>query len=146
RLATSEQRQALRAMYTTCGHPHCEVRFGACRIHHVDWWDHLGPTDLQNLLPLCDTHHHLVHEGGWRLTLKPDRTITLRRPDGTLAYEGDTTDRIPTRPSESEIPEHLRRAARPTDTDHPRMNGSTRRTNGTDDPRAGDPAERSASP
>ena len=34
-------------------------------------------------------HHHHVHEGGWTLTLKPDRTITLHRPDGTLAYEGN---------------------------------------------------------
>ncbi|MET0461348.1 MAG: hypothetical protein ABW195_19020, partial [Ilumatobacteraceae bacterium] len=146
RLATREQRHALRAMYTTCGHPHCEVRFGACRIHHVDWWDHLGPTDLQNLLPLCDTHHHLVHEGGWTLTLKPDRTITLRRPDGTLAYEGNTTDRIPTRPSESEIPEHLRRAARPTDSSGPCGDWTTTRSNRTAEHGNGETPERSASP
>ena len=104
RLATREQRQALQAMYATCGHPHCEVRFAACRIHHVDWWDHHGPTDLANLVPLCARHHHLVHEGGWTLTLKPDRTITLRRPDGSLAHEGTTTDRTPPRTNESEPP------------------------------------------
>ena len=112
RLATREQRHALQAMYTTCGHPHCEVRFAACRIHHVDWWDHHGPTDLANLVPLCARHHHLVHEGSWTLTLKPDRTITLRRPDGSLAHEGTTTDRTPPRPDDSENPDHPRRAAR----------------------------------
>ena len=42
RLATREQRRALRAMYRTCGHPGCEVRFEACRIHHVTWWEHKG--------------------------------------------------------------------------------------------------------
>ena len=42
-------------------------------------------------LPLCERHHHHVHEGGWTLTLKPDRTITLRRPDGTLHHEAPTT-------------------------------------------------------
>jgi len=93
RLATRDQRRALHAMYRTCGHPHCTVRFDACRIHHVQWWDHLGPTDLANMLPLCEQHHHLVHDGHWTLTLKPDRTITVRRPDGTLHHEGPTTNR-----------------------------------------------------
>jgi hypothetical protein len=40
---------------------------------------------------MCERHHHHVHEGGWTLTLKPDRTITLRRPDGTLHHEAPTT-------------------------------------------------------
>ena len=91
RLATPEQRRALRAMYRACGFPDCQVRFEDCRIHHVTWWEHLGATNLDNLLPLCERHHHHVHEGGWTLTLKPDRTITLRRPDGTLHHEGPTT-------------------------------------------------------
>ena len=96
RLATRAQRRALRAMYRTCGHPGCTVRFADCDIHHVIDWDHHGPTDLANLLPLCSRHHHVVHEGGWRLTLHPDRTITLTRPDGTLYYEGSTVDVAPT--------------------------------------------------
>jgi len=91
RLATPEHRRALRAMYRSCGFPGCQVRFEDCRIHHVTWWEHLGTTNLDNLLPLCERHHHHVHEGGWTLTLKPDRTITLRRPDGTLHHEGPTT-------------------------------------------------------
>ncbi len=93
RLATRAQRRALRAMYRTCAHPLCTVPFEACRIHHVQWWEHHGPTDLANLLPLCSAHHHLVHEGGWALTLGPDRTITLHRPDGSLFFEGSTVDR-----------------------------------------------------
>ena len=92
-LATRDQRRALRAMYQTCGHPDCTVRFDACRIHHVHWWDQLGPTNLDNMIPLCEQHHHLVHDGQWTLSIKPDRTITLRRPDGTLHFEGPTTNR-----------------------------------------------------
>jgi hypothetical protein len=91
RLATVEQRRALRAMYRACGFPGCGVRFEDCRIHHVTWWEHLGATNLDNLLPMCERHHHHVHEGGWTLTIKPDRTITLRRPDGALHHEGPTT-------------------------------------------------------
>jgi hypothetical protein len=99
RLANRAQRRALRAMYRSCAYPGCPVRVEACRIHHVHWWDHNGRTDLHNLVPLCSTHHHLVHEGGWTLTLHPDRTITLHRPDGTLFFEGTTVDRSAPPPS-----------------------------------------------
>ena len=37
-------------------------------VHHIVWWETGGRTDCDNLLLLCGTHHHLVHEGGWRLT------------------------------------------------------------------------------
>ncbi|CAN5742161.1 hypothetical protein BH20ACT4_BH20ACT4_10670 [soil metagenome] len=96
RLANRAQRRALRAMYRTCGHPHCDVAFDRCDIHHVTAWERLlGLTDLDNLIPLCSRHHHAVHEGGWTLTLYPDRTIILYHPDGTIAYQGDTTNRKP---------------------------------------------------
>jgi hypothetical protein len=32
----------------------------------VHWLDG-GPTDLDNLVPLCSRHHHLHHEGRFRL-------------------------------------------------------------------------------
>jgi hypothetical protein len=93
RLANRAQRRALRAMYRTCAYPGCQVGFEACRIHHVHWWEHNGSTCLANLLPLCSVHHHMVHEGRWTLTLRPDRTISLHRPDGTTCFEGATIDR-----------------------------------------------------
>ncbi len=96
RVATRHQRRALRAMHTTCAHPDCTVRFDNCQIHHVVPWEHGGPSDLANLLPLCTTHHHHVHEGGWTLTLNPDRTIELRRPDHTTHHTGTTITRAPT--------------------------------------------------
>lgn len=93
RLANREQRRALRAMYRTCGYPDCTVTVDGCEIHHVVPWERLGPTDLANLLPLCAFHHHMVHEGGWTLTLDPDRTVTLTRPDGAVVFKDTTTDR-----------------------------------------------------
>jgi hypothetical protein len=96
RTATREQRRALRAMYRTCGHPGCAVPFDDCRIHHVIPWQVERLTDLANLLPLCSKHHHLVHEGGWRLTMTPDRVVTLTRPDGTVVHAGSTVDRVAT--------------------------------------------------
>jgi hypothetical protein len=97
RVATPAQRRALRAMYRTCGFPGCGVRFGDCEIHHViEWIEQRGPTDLDNLLPLCSRHHHMVHEGSWQLTLHADRTIILRRPDGTIHTNASTVNVAPT--------------------------------------------------
>ncbi len=95
RTATRRQRRALRAMYRTCGHPDCTVAFSDCKAHHVRWWwRDLGPTDIDNLIPLCERHHHLVHEGGWELTMTPDRGTTWTRPDGIVHWTGSTADRI----------------------------------------------------
>jgi len=94
RTANRQQRRAIRAMHRTCGHPDCTVRFSACRVHHIKWWwKDLGPTDIDNLLPLCERHHHLVHEGGWGLSMTPDRVTTWTRPDGAVAYTGSSIDR-----------------------------------------------------
>ena len=94
RTVNRKQRRALRAMHRTCGHPGCTVPFESCRIHHVRWWTRdSGPSDLDNLLPLCETHHHLVHEGGWTLTMTPDRVATWIRPDGTVWKVCSTADR-----------------------------------------------------
>jgi len=93
RVANRAQRRALRAMYRTCAYPGCDITFDRCDIHHVIAWLQHGSTDLQNLLPLCGRHHHLVHEGHWRLTLDKHRIITIHRPDGTRHFHGRTTSR-----------------------------------------------------
>jgi hypothetical protein len=96
RTCNRAQRRALRAHHRTCGHPGCTVAFDACRLHHVRWWwRDLGRTDLDNLLPLCEQHHHLVHEGGWTLTMTADRVATWARPDGSVFHHGPTTNRQP---------------------------------------------------
>ena len=110
RVATRHQRRALRAMHTSCAHPDCTVRFDNCQIHHVTPWEHGGPSDLDNLLPLCSTHHHLVHEGRWTLTLNPDRTIELRQPDGAAHYDGSTITRAPEGVAAHLVPEPTARA------------------------------------
>ncbi|MGB8861451.1 MAG: HNH endonuclease signature motif containing protein [Ilumatobacteraceae bacterium] len=88
RLANRAQRRVLRGLYATCAVPGCAVRYDHTSIHHVRWWRHGGRTDLDNLLPLCSRHHHLVHEGGWLLSLLPDRTLTVSLPDGTVMSTG----------------------------------------------------------
>jgi hypothetical protein len=81
RLANRAQRRALRVLYRTCAL--CDVPFEHTQAHHVSWYERQhGSTDIDNLLPLCSRHHHLVHEGGWQLHLAPDRTLTIIRPGG----------------------------------------------------------------
>ena len=97
RLANRAQRRVLAAMYSTCAHPHCTVAFSKCRIHHVDWYEHGGRTVIDNMLPLCEEHHHLVHEGRWNLTMTPDRTVTWTRPDGSTWITHPSINRRPPR-------------------------------------------------
>ena len=78
RLATVHQRRALEAIYPTCAIPECEVIFDHCNVHHIDYWENGGSTDLNNMVPLCSRHHHAAHEGGWKLQLNPEtRELTI---------------------------------------------------------------------
>jgi hypothetical protein len=79
RLATVHQRRALEAIHPTCAIPDCEVIFDHCNVHHIEYWENGGATDLNNMVPLCSRHHHAAHEGGWKLQLDPDtRELTIR--------------------------------------------------------------------
>ena len=95
RLATHEQRIAIEAMQSTCSHPDCTVTIDDCRIHHLDPWSAGGRTDLARLAPLCEPHHHLVHEGGWEFSMTPDRFATWSRPDGAEYWTGPLVGRRP---------------------------------------------------
>jgi hypothetical protein len=86
RIANRAQRRALRVLYRSCAL--CEVAFDNCQIHHVGWYSLGGLTNIDQLIPICNKHHHLVHEGGWQLHLAPDRTLTTTKPDGTVTTTG----------------------------------------------------------
>ena len=78
RLATVHQRRAPEAMHPTCAIPDCEVIFNHCNVHHIEYWEIGGSTDLNNMVPLCLRHHHAAHEGGWKLQLNPEtRELTI---------------------------------------------------------------------
>lgn len=85
RTATDAQWQAIRAIYRSCAWSGCDRPLSWCQLHHIHEWEHGGATDLCNLIPLCNEHHHAVHEGGWRVQLADDRSLKLWRPNGELA-------------------------------------------------------------
>ncbi|MDO8390285.1 MAG: HNH endonuclease signature motif containing protein, partial [Actinomycetota bacterium] len=82
RLASADQRRALAVLYRTCSC--CDTPFDRCQIHHVDWWEKGGATDIDKMVPQCSRCHHLAHEGGHRLLLHADRSLTVIEPNGTV--------------------------------------------------------------
>lgn len=81
RLVTRTQRRALGIRdHHTCRFPGC-VRRRRLHAHHVQHWANGGPTDLDNLMLLCNFHHTCVHEGQINISGgHTDRTFTL--PNG----------------------------------------------------------------
>ena len=76
-------------MYATCAIPGCAIASRHCQPHHIHHWRNGGPTNLDNLLPLCTKHHHHVHEGGWTLDIDPtDRSLTITYPNNTRQRAG----------------------------------------------------------
>jgi hypothetical protein len=71
-----------------------ECRFPGCgarrftQAHHIVWWEHGGPTDLDNLVLLCPFHHKLVHEYGWAVRRHRDGTVGWFRSDGSWYHPG----------------------------------------------------------
>ncbi|HWV37114.1 MAG TPA: DUF222 domain-containing protein [Vulgatibacter sp.] len=70
-----------------------QVRDGGCRFpgcthrhfvdgHHIEHWAKGGETRLDNLVLLCRTHHRLVHEGGYSISMEGKEPVFFD-PDGT---------------------------------------------------------------
>ncbi|MGH8891191.1 MAG: HNH endonuclease [Acidothermaceae bacterium] len=81
RLATARQHRALLIRH----HYHCATPGCAnttVDAHHVIHWLDGGPTDLTNLIPLCEPHHLGHHNGEMTITGHGDGTFTFTRPDG----------------------------------------------------------------
>jgi len=75
-------RRALNARDRTCRFPGCtHQRY--LDAHHIRHWAQGGATKLANLVTLCGFHHRLVHEGGIRVSMRPDGTPCFMRPDGS---------------------------------------------------------------
>ena len=65
---------------------HC--RFPGCThtfvdIHHIQPWEHGGPTDVVNGCLQCRRHHRMIH-AGYRLEGEADNELCFFRPDSTF--------------------------------------------------------------
>ena len=79
-------KRALKARDKGCrfrGCPHTRYTEG----HHVQHWANGGETKLGNLITLCHHHHHLVHEGGYRIEVTDDGVFRFLDPKGVPVSE-----------------------------------------------------------
>ncbi len=76
-------RRALMLRDRGCAFPGC-THTAFLHGHHIEHWLHGGETSLDNMVMLCTFHHHLVHEGGWTITVGADGTFVFHSPAGRL--------------------------------------------------------------
>ena len=62
-------RRALVARDRGCAFPGCDRLPGWADAHHVVHWSDGGPTELANLVLLCDHHHDVVHHTHWKVRI-----------------------------------------------------------------------------
>lgn len=71
----------IRGRDKTCRFPGCgDDRF--IQVHHIIHYSRGGPTVEDNLVALCWSHHHLVHEGGWEMSGSASRGLVISSPYG----------------------------------------------------------------
>jgi hypothetical protein len=81
-------RRAVRARDKGCVFPNgnggrCGMAAAYSHVHHVTHRAHGGAHTVTNCRTLCSYHHHLVHEGGFTMTLDDKGAVQVCRPDGT---------------------------------------------------------------
>ena len=118
RTATEAQRIALIARDQHC--IGCKANPLWCRAHHIIWWSKDGPTDVDNLVLVCDDCHHKIHDHGWQVHRDPDTgRYHLKPPNQTNPTPGQKrhpiqTDHPSTKPDRTNRTE--KRSANPDQT------------------------------
>ena len=69
-----------RCRFFGCDHRHYD-------IHHLEWWERGGPTDIDNGCTQCRRHHRMLHQG-YRVEGDPESELKFYRPNGR--YIGST--------------------------------------------------------
>jgi hypothetical protein len=82
RLVTSKQYRALSRRHGgCCAHPGCP-NTAKLHAHHVIPWLVGGPTNLDNLILLCERHHVALHDGDYRIRKLGKGAFRFETPDG----------------------------------------------------------------
>jgi len=89
-------RRALDARDPTCVWPGCHCKY--VQGHHIKFWAEGGATKLNNLCNLCHYHHHLVHDGDYRVEMLADGKFRFTHPRGWVIQEVPTPAELPDEP------------------------------------------------
>ncbi|MEI2785955.1 MAG: HNH endonuclease signature motif containing protein [Candidatus Nanopelagicales bacterium] len=74
-------RRYVRTRDRHCRFPGCIRPARNCDLDHIVPWP-AGPTDADNLQPLCRYHHRIKTHSGWRVERGPDNTTIWISPRG----------------------------------------------------------------
>ena len=83
RLATEAQRAALIIRDKHC--IGCGRSAVWCEAHHIEEWLTGGRTDIDNLVLVCKSCHHNIHDDGWTVQRNQNGTYELRPPPSPYA-------------------------------------------------------------
>jgi Domain of unknown function (DUF222) len=88
RVIPPHTRRAVLDRDSTCRYPGCTTR--RLEVHHLVHWEHLGPTNTNNLAGLCSYHHHRHHDGTYTVSGNADihDGLIFKRADGTTIQTG----------------------------------------------------------
>lgn len=71
------RRQVFHRDGNRCTFPGCEMR-RFLTPHHILHWIRKGPTDLDNLVTVCSSHHTLIHKFGWDVALENGHAVWFK--------------------------------------------------------------------
>lgn len=100
RLFTRAQHRALAIRDRGCRVPGCGMPVAWTEAHHIIWWQHGGPTDIDNGILVCNYHHHEIHAGRLRVERAGDgpgnwRIVAELRPADRYARTSRAPDAAP---------------------------------------------------
>ena len=83
RVVKGPLRKAIVLRDRCCRWSGCNAPANRTQAHHATHWASGGATNMSNCALFCSRHHHLLHEGGWRLSGNANDSLTFTSPDGT---------------------------------------------------------------
>jgi len=79
---TADQRRFLAARDETCRFPGCTMPASRCDIDHSTEYAAGGPTAIDNLAHLCESHHVMRHRSDWRIRQLGNGILEWTSPTG----------------------------------------------------------------
>ena len=127
RTASEAQRVALMARDEGC--VCCKANPLWCKAHHIIWWSKNGPTDLDNLLLVCDDCHKKIHLHGWTVDQHPKtRKYYLKPPNPNQSNRAQQGRNQPARSSNTTRAQPNRRGPERSPRTQPNRRGPERST------------------
>jgi hypothetical protein len=83
RLPSAAQRREMMRRDRHCRFPGCTNAIFT-NPHHIVPWLPGGRTDLDNLVLLCEHHHHLVHSKQWTMSGNANEELAFAGPSGRI--------------------------------------------------------------